>query len=235
MSTDAPDRDARQPNAAPDPVMPARVEGFALGPFETNCYVVYPEDAGHGGPCWFVDAGYDPEPMIDRVDELGLRPEAIVLTHAHADHIAGLDRIREAFPGVPVLIHEAERSWPGDPQRNLSAAFGMPVTAPGPDRLLHDGQELRLGSSVWRVLHTPGHSPGGIALYDARGGQAIVGDALFSGSVGRTDLPGGDPRVLAQSIRLRLYTLPDDTTAYPGHGPPTTIGREKRTNPFVRA
>jgi hydroxyacylglutathione hydrolase len=212
------------------------VEGVALGPFETNCYVVRPEPARAGDPCWIVDAGFEPGDLIAMVREHGLRPELLILTHAHGDHIAGVRDVLAAWPKppVPILIHEAEREWLADPSLNLSLAIGMPVTTPGPDRVLREGDVLALGDSEWKVLHTPGHSPGGITLYNAADGVALVGDALFAGSVGRTDFPGSDPRTLARSIREKLYTLPDETVVYPGHGPETTIGVEKRTNPFVR-
>ncbi len=206
-----------------------------LGPFETNCYVVRPEPSQPGDPCWIVDAGFDPADLIALVRERWLRPELLILTHAHGDHIAGVRDVRATWPSVPLLIHEAEHDWPGDPDLNLSAAIGIPVAAPAPDRLLRDGDELQLAGSRWRVLHTPGHSPGGITLYSEADGVALVGDALFAGSVGRTDFPGSDASTLARSIREKLYTLPDKTTVYPGHGPLTTIGREKKTNPFVRA
>lgn len=139
-----------------------------------------------------------------------------------------------AHPGLEVMIHEAEAGWLGAPVLNLSAAMGVGVTAPAANRLLRGGETLTLGSTAWRVVHTPGHSPGGIALIHDESRTAIVGDALFAGSVGRTDFPGSDPDVLARSIRERLYTLPDDTRVVSGHGPETTIGREKSSNPFVR-
>ncbi len=210
-----------------------QIETFTLGPFETNCSLVVSD-----GELWVVDASFDPQEMIERVRELGLLPKAIVLTHAHVDHIAGVADVRRAFPGTPVLIHGAEREWLSDPVLNLSAMMGQSITAPGPDGVLTDGQELELGSTRWKVLHTPGHSPGGVALYCAESGgttpMLIGGDALFAGSVGRTDFPGSDHDTLVSSIRTRLYTLPDQTIVYPGHGPTTTIGREKRTNPYVR-
>jgi hydroxyacylglutathione hydrolase len=208
------------------------VETFTLGPFETNCYLVRIPDSNQ---CWIIDASFDPEVIIDRIGELAAVPTALILTHAHVDHIAGLNTIRAAFPKLPILIHEAEHDWLGDPLLNLSAMGGMPVTGPGPDRLLKDGDTLDLAGTTWQVLHTPGHSPGGIALVHIPSGTALVGDALFAGSIGRTDLPGGDFETLAAGIRLKLYTLPDATRILPGHGPESTIGREKRTNPFVRA
>lgn len=211
---------------------PISCRGFALGPFETNCYVVAPEGSGD---CWIVDASFGPEPMIGFVRQQGLRPAALVLTHAHVDHIAGVGAVLAAFPGTPVWVHSAEREWLNDPMLNLSEAMGAPVTAPGPDATLEHGQKLTLAGSAWRVLHTPGHSPGGITLYSADSHVALVGDALFAGSIGRTDFPGSDFATLASSIRTHLYSLPDSTRVLPGHGPETTIGREKRSNPFVRA
>lgn len=225
------------------------VECVTLGPFETNCYVVsIPGDAARA--CWIVDASFEPEELIALIRGKGLRPVALVLTHAHVDHIAGIGEVRAAFPGLPILLHEAEREWLGDPVLNLSAMMAMDVTAPGPDRLLADGDRLELAGTTWDVLHTPGHSPGGITLHHAgwhgspsREGShgsenratALVGDTLFNGSIGRFDFPGSDEETLVRSIRDRLYALPDQTRVFPGHGPPTTIGREKRSNPFVRA
>lgn len=211
---------------------PPIIEAFALGPFETNCYLVRHED--EPARCWVADAGFQPAALIDRVRQLRLTPEAVVLTHCHADHIAGLFELRRAFPGAPIWVHEEEARWLSDPELNLSASLGIPITAPEPDRRLHGGEVLDLCGRPWRVLHTPGHSPGGVALYHEPSGAAIVGDALFAGSIGRTDFPNADFDTLANSIRTKLYTLPDETRVLPGHGPPTTIGREKRSNPFVR-
>ena len=213
------------------------LEMATLGPFETNSYLVYPEGGAVGAQCWIVDPSFGPGPLIRRVKELGLKPAAIVLTHAHADHIAGVDEVLRAFPSppLPVLVHEAEREWLGDAVKNLSLLGGVPVTAKGPTGTMAEGDELEIGGVKWRVLHTPGHSPGGITLHHAGSATAIVGDTLFAGSVGRSDFPGSDPRTLERSIREKLYRLPDETVIYPGHGPASTIGEEKRSNPFVRA
>lgn len=219
----------------PDVHQSPTIRGFALGPFETNCYVVsFP---GHR-ECWIVDASYEPAELIEAVRNAGLRPVALVLTHAHCDHIAGACEVVEAFAGdgpLPVWIHAAERDWLGDPMLNLSAMMGLPVTGPEPARLLKEGEELELSGQRWKVLHTPGHSPGGITLYHSPSGTAISGDALFAGSIGRTDFPGSDHQLLVRSIKEKLYALPGSTKVYPGHGPPTTIERERRSNPFVRA
>ncbi|MFG0243177.1 MAG: MBL fold metallo-hydrolase [Phycisphaerales bacterium JB054] len=212
------------------PVVTCR--GYALGPFETNCYVVGVEGSE---ACWIVDAGYEPEELIEGVREAGLTPRALILTHAHADHIAGVREVLEAFPGTPVWMHEAEREWMKDPQLNLSANIGLAVTAPPPDATLGHGQDLELEGTRWRVFHTPGHSPGGITLYCADAGVALVGDSLFAGSIGRTDFAGSSHETLLASIREHLYTLPDATVVLPGHGPQTRVGQEKATNPFVRS
>lgn len=210
---------------------PLRIKRFTLGPFETNCYILWPDGQAE---CWIVDASFGPGPMISFVQEQSLRPSALMLTHAHADHIAGVPEVRKAFPGIPVAIHQAEASWLSDPKRNLSGGYGMPISSTGPDRLLEHGQTLSLAGAECRIIHTPGHSPGGVGLYFPSHDLLIAGDALFAGSIGRTDLPGGDFDTLANAIRERFYTLPDRTVVLPGHGPQTSIGDEKRTNPFVR-
>jgi len=210
----------------------AVIEPFVLGPFATNCFIVR---SPSGGGCWIVDAGFEPDPLIQRVRHEGLTPDAVILTHAHADHIAGLHDVRRAFGEAPILIHQAESDWLNNPSLNLSEGFGQPLTAPPADRLLEGGETLELGGVSWKVLHTPGHSPGGITLWNEADAAAIVGDTLFAGSIGRFDFPTSDRDALMRSIRETLYALPDETTVYPGHGPETTIGREKATNPFVRA
>lgn len=212
------------------------IETFTLGPWATNCYLVHGGARTHGHPasCWIADVSFEPDDLIDRVRALSLKPEAVVLTHAHVDHIAGVAEFVRAFPGTPVWIHEAEQDWLSIPMLNLSAAAGVPVTSPGPNRLLHDGDSLSLAGETWEVRHTPGHSPGSIALIHAMTRRAITGDALFAGSVGRTDFPGCDSRVLERSIRTQLYTLGDDVTFFPGHGSTSTIGRERKSNPYVQ-
>lgn len=206
------------------------VERFALGPFATNCYLVR---LAHGSEGWIVDASFGPEEMINRARALELDISHILLTHAHGDHIAGVAQVREAFPNARVFLHKAEASWLGDPNLNLSAAFGQPVVVAPADGELTEGQRLSLGSSEWEVMHTPGHSPGMVALHCAAARTVIVGDTLFAGSIGRYDYPTSNERDLAKSLR-RLLTLPDETRVMPGHGPSTTIGRERASNPFLK-
>ncbi|MCC6908496.1 MAG: MBL fold metallo-hydrolase [Phycisphaerales bacterium] len=206
------------------------IRSCTLGPWETNCYVVSTPGSDE---CWIIDVGFDPEVLIQLVRRANLRPVRIVLTHAHLDHIAGVRQVLDAFGPVVLAIHEAEADFLLDPNLNLSSFVEMNITTPPADELLRDGQVLTLGDAQWKVLHTPGHSPGGITLYHAPSNQAIVGDTLFAGSVGRYDFPTSDGALLFRSIREKLLTLPDETRIYPGHGPETTIGRERRTNPFL--
>ena len=204
------------------------IRSAPLGGYQTNCYTVQ-----SGEYLWVVDAGFEPEPLLQLIGETGLTPEAIVLTHAHSDHIAGIRQVLESYPNVPIWIATEEERWLADPELNLSAYLGLGVTAPPASRLLNDGDELTLGQTTWRVLHTPGHSPGGLTFVCDEHGVAIAGDALFANSIGRTDFPGSSHEQLVESIRTKLYALPDETRVLPGHGPETTIGREKRSNPFV--
>ncbi len=209
---------------------PLHIETFVLGPWQTNCYALWTEGLDE---CWLIDAGFDPEPMIEFVRGRSLEPTWLILTHAHLDHIAGLGICRAVWPGMKVAVHEAEQGFLGDPQLNLSVMIEEPIVAEPADALLQAGQRMTLGDKLFEVLHTPGHSPGGITLYHAGGDLAIVGDALFAGSVGRTDFPTSDGSALFESIRQQLLSLPDRTRVLPGHGPETTIGREKQANPFI--
>ncbi|MBC7834856.1 MAG: MBL fold metallo-hydrolase [Phycisphaerales bacterium] len=224
-----------------------RLRRFTLGPYQTNCYIVevpnqLPGTTGVSGltgsaraPCWVVDASFGPEPMIRHIREAGLELKALVLTHCHVDHIAGVEAVLKAFPGAELVVHEAERGWLTDPELNLSAFTGFPVTTRPANRVVREEDVLELGGAKWRVLHVPGHSPGSMGLYSESEGVAISGDALFAGSIGRTDFPGCSFEQLERSIRNKLYALPDATRVLPGHGAETTIGREKRSNPFVKA
>ncbi|MFW6060918.1 MAG: MBL fold metallo-hydrolase [Phycisphaeraceae bacterium] len=206
------------------------IETFTLGDWMTNCYVVRVAS----GACWIVDAGFDPAPMLRYIDEHGLSPRQVVLTHAHVDHIAGLDAVRKRWPELPILIHEAEREFLTDVALNLSIVLEQPIIAPDATDTLAHGQMLTLDGIAFEVRHTPGHSPGGITLYQREHGVALAGDALFAGSIGRTDFPTSDHAALMRAIREQLLTLPNETRVLPGHGPETTIGRERVGNPFLQ-
>jgi glyoxylase-like metal-dependent hydrolase (beta-lactamase superfamily II) len=203
------------------------VEVTADRRFGTNSYLVEDEDTKDAV---VIDANFEPQLMVDLIRERGARVGAILLTHTDVDHIAGLaDLLKELGP-LPVAVHDAERDVliEGKPLRNEFAIASPPI-----DNVvsLVEGQAFRAGSLEFEVLHTPGHSPGGISL---RIGDAVfTGDALFAGSVGRSDFRNSDGRALMSGIKTRLLALPDDLTVYSGHGPATTIGQERRTNPFL--
>lgn len=200
--------------------------------FEENAYVVAP--AG-GGDCIVVDPGADTPQIISAVQALGKPPAAILNTHGHADHIAGNEALKDQWPDAPLLIGRGDADKLSDPVANLSAPFGLPLISPPADRLLDEDEVLEFAGVAWTVWDTPGHCSGHIA-YVALDLEPVVvlgGDVLFAGSIGRSDFPDSDPAALFASIREKLFTLPDDALVLPGHGPATTIGREKRTNPFV--
>ena len=204
------------------------IQTFALGHWQTNCSVL-----SVGRSCWMVDAGFDPEVMLDAIEAEDLQLEQVVLTHAHLDHIAGLHTVRHRWPDVPILIHSEEEAFLTDTRLNLSAAFVEPVVAPEATGTIGDGDTLELAGVRFDVLHTPGHSPGGITLYCESEGLAIVGDTLFAGSIGRYDFPTSDGPMLMRSIQDKLMALPDDTRVLPDHGPATTIGYERANNPYL--
>ncbi len=209
-----------------------KIDRRALGDLETNCYVVRADEAATD--CLVIDPGAQPDPLIELLQGQHLNPVATILTHGHADHIVGLAEVRRLFPQMRVYIHRQDASMLGDAQGNLSLFVGGHFTTGPADVLLEDGDTIDLAGVRLKVLHTPGHTPGGICLYEAKDGAVFAGDALFAGGVGRSDFPGGDENQLLASIRTKLFTLPDATVVYPGHGMRTTIGREKRTNPYVR-
>jgi hydroxyacylglutathione hydrolase len=211
------------------------IQVFALGGFQTNCMILTESAPTVGSRCWIIDCGYEPSELLDAVQEQELIVEKIILTHAHADHIAGLNEARSRLGPIPILMHQSEESWLNDPMLNLSAALGLNVTAPSPDSYLDDGDTVSLGKLRFRVAHTPGHSPGSISLIHEASKTAIVGDTLFNGSIGRTDFPGSSFEVLSESIKSKLYCLDPETVCYPGHGPTTTIGNERSSNPFVHS
>jgi len=184
--------------------------------------------------CLVVDPGFQPQQIIDFLHTQGLRPAAILLTHGHVDHIAGNTALRREWPDLPIMIGARDAVMLTDSRANLSAMGGVAVTSPPADRLLAEGDRVLEAGFELDVLDVPGHSPGHI-VYLLRTESPFVllgGDVLFQGSIGRCDLPGGSQDLLVAGIRTKLFVLPDDTIVYPGHGPTTTIGEERRTNPY---
>lgn len=197
-----------------------RITRLIVGLISTNCYVVRV-----GGEVMVVDPGGDAERILGELD--GAKPRYIVNTHGHPDHLGAVSAIIKAT-GAPLLIHEAD----ADMLKGSSGALnGIFTPAPTADRYLEDGDEFDLGDVTFTVFYTPGHTPGGICLYTP--GVVFTGDTLFAGSIGRTDLGGGDYKKLIESIKDKLLTLPLDTKVLPGHGPESTIALERATNPFL--
>jgi hydroxyacylglutathione hydrolase len=211
-----------------------RIRGVPRGTYQTNAYLLWIDSPDR--PCWVIDPGEGAaDALLPIIRAEGLNVQAILCTHAHHDHIAGLESLRMALGKPPLYGHAAEHDWYGDPSLNLSAYLdGPPSSASAPDHALAEGDALSLGPTSWRVMHLPGHSPGSVALVCDASSVAIVGDTMFAGSIGRSDLPGADPATLAASLSRMLEELPDATAVHPGHGPSTTIGAERRSNPFLQ-
>jgi hydroxyacylglutathione hydrolase len=207
------------------------IETVESRPFAQNSYLLWRE--GRSDALVF-DPGFDPESILAILSSQGRRPAAILNTHGHADHIAGNQAMKDAFPDVPLVIGRNEAFLLQDAEANLSAPFGLPIASPAAEQLVDDGERLSLAGFEFEVREIPGHSPGSVVFLCAEFDPPFVigGDVLFAGSIGRTDL-GGDMPQLLDGIRTKLLTLPNATVIYPGHGPPTTIGAEKRSNPFV--
>lgn len=209
-----------------------QIEPIVSEPFAENSYVAWRQGSAEA---LVVDPGFDPESILDVIRLRNLRPVAILNTHGHSDHIAGNAALKAAFPDVPLIIGCNDVHLLTDPEANLSAPFGLPLTSPPADRTVADGERLDVGGFSFEVREVPGHSPGSVVFLCDQDSPpwAFVGDVLFSGSVGRADFPGGSARQLLSGIRSKLFNLPDGTLILPGHGPATTIGAERRSNPFV--
>ena len=198
------------------------------GMFAENCYLIVDAQAGQ---CAVVDPGEEAGLILHKIEETGASPVGIWLTHAHLDHVLGVSRIA-AETGAPVWLHPADRPlYDAVPEQAAWFGLGTPPRLPAPDRELVHGAQLAVGGLRFDVRHAPGHSPGSVCFVG--NGIAIGGAVLFAGSIGRTDLPGGDFETLIASIERELLPLPDETILYSGHGPESTIGRERRSNPFL--
>ena len=204
-----------------------KVVSIPNGRFVENCYLVIDEA---GAECAIIDPGEEAGLIAHKVAAADVKPVAIWLTHAHIDHVLGVPRLK-TDSGAPVYLHPADRML-YDHVAEQATAFGMRAgPLPAPDRALAHGDVLRVGTLQFRVRHAPGHSPGSV-VFEGQG-VAFAGDVLFQGSIGRTDLPGGDFETQIRSIERELLTLPDSTIVYCGHGPETTVGRERGANPFL--
>jgi hydroxyacylglutathione hydrolase len=208
------------------------IEPILSAPFQQLSYVAW---RSARPDALVVDPGFDPDSILELLHEHELTLAAILNTHGHADHIAGNEAMKHAFPGAPLLIGRNEARLLLDADANLSAPFGEALISPPADRLLSDGERLEVAGFSFEVREIPGHSPGSVVFIcdDFDPPFVFGGDVLFAGSVGRTDLAGGSAELLLSGIRAKLFPLPDGTLILPGHGPATTIGKERRTNPFV--
>ena len=200
-----------------------------VGPLGVNCSILGCEETRQGV---VVDPGDDADRILAQVQQRGLAISAIINTHGHFDHVGANRQLTQAT-GAPLYIHQADAPML-ERVAKTAAMYGLPgENSPQPDRLLEDGMLIEFGTHRLQVIHTPGHTQGGCCLYLEAENKLIAGDTLFADGVGRTDLPGGSHQQLVESIKTRLFTLPDQVQVYPGHGPTTTIGHEKRHNPYL--
>lgn len=207
-----------------------QVRVVPVTPFEQNCSILLCERTGRAA---VVDPGGDLPRIRAALNELGAEPERILVTHGHLDHVGGVATLAAEFDLPVEGPHEADRFWL-EALPEQAAMFGFPPAEPfTPDRWLAQGDTVHFGEQTLSVRHCPGHTPGHVVFHSAAARLVIVGDVLFKGSIGRTDFPRGDLDTLLRAIREQLLTLPDDTIVYPGHGPTTTIGAERRTNPYL--
>ena len=208
------------------------IERLVVGMYQTNCYIL--RESITAKNCLIIDTGLEADPLVGFLNEHKLNPAAVILTHGHADHIAGLCTLREEYPDTKVYIHKLDAQMLTDKEQNLSGLAGIQFNTEPADVLIEEGEVVEEAGIKLEVLHTPGHTQGGISLYSKDEQIIFVGDTLFADSIGRTDFPGGRMEQLIKSIREKLLGLPEETAVYPGHGPITTIGREKAYNPFLQ-
>ncbi|HEY2911120.1 MAG TPA: MBL fold metallo-hydrolase [Gemmataceae bacterium] len=212
--------------------MPIQIHTVVSDPFAENSYIVWRDG---GREAFVIDPGFEPEPILEFLAERNLTCIAIINTHGHVDHIAGNAAMKEAFPKAPIFVGPGDAAMLTDAVVNMSAVYGIPIVSPPADRLVKEGDRLDLAGIALEVFDIPGHSPGHVVylIREMHPFTVLGGDVLFRGSIGRTDFPGGSFEVLKAGIERVLWPLPPDTVVYPGHGPVTTTGHEKKTNPFV--
>ncbi|MDD5134851.1 MAG: MBL fold metallo-hydrolase [Phycisphaerae bacterium] len=212
-----------------------QIDKLVLGAYENNCYII--REDKNTADCTIIDTGLDSEPLIDFLNKEKLNPLFLILTHGHADHIAGAEQLRRNFKNIKVCIHKDDANMLGDAASNFSRFAGVDITTAPADIIFDKEKTVEFANLKFELIHTPGHTLGGICLYNKENEVLFSGDTLFAGSIGRTDFAGFDAeecfRQLVKNIKTRLLILPDDTTVLPGHGNRTSIGREKRANPFL--
>lgn len=206
------------------------IDCLVLGDFATNCFVVRANDEAK--ECLVIDPGFSPRPLLDFLKENELQPVKILLTHGHCDHIGGIEELQNEFGAIPVCVSGEDAKMLESAKLNLSWMTGRFIRSKA-DEEFAEGDVVGLDGMEFKVLATPGHTRGGVSFYCEQAGVVFSGDTLFAGSIGRDDFPGGDRGVLLSSIRDKLLGLPEETKVYSGHGPITTVGEEKETNPFL--
>ncbi|MDJ0754873.1 MAG: MBL fold metallo-hydrolase [Ardenticatenaceae bacterium] len=208
-----------------------KIVQLPLGPIQTNCYIVGDEVTKQAA---VIDPAFDGHTIARQVKEMGFELTHILITHAHFDHVGGLAELMAVHPEAPVYIHEDAVPMLAQ-SAHQARMFGMNVeTPPEPQERTNEGDQIQVGELVFDVLYTPGHAPGHVSFLLNEGKVIFSGDVLFQGSIGRTDLPGGSMPLLLKVIDEKLLTLPDETRVLSGHGPATTIGQERLSNPFLR-